>query len=311
MAINQPQYETFGSGLAEGLSKGLQQQFIEPEQERRKAKLQLAMESAMVQQRMAAQTIPQNEFNQISGGLGNMFGSLASGQAPGQLNLQGITSPAGQQAALGALGQGLSSVGRSGGFIPVHGVDPNTGQPMITPMNRRTGKLGESQTGGGVTGATADRVIKARAGYLEAGKILDDVQSTLSPVLSKVMSDLPKQYATMKLNDLAQQYPEIKAYVSSIPATTQRLGVALTGGIGADRSSTFLNSQSQELPDPYRDTAATALAKVHRMKGLFRNRYESEIKAIGGSLPAEQSQQGLGLNVGSILERARQLQGNQ
>lgn len=119
MAIEQPQYENFGSGLIKGATQGLQQNFIDPEQERRKTKLQLALESAKIEQQLNARMAEQAQAAQLQGispeqltGLGGFIGAkmtperasslnqvFSGKQVPGHIASTALSSLAKEQAA--------------------------------------------------------------------------------------------------------------------------------------------------------------------------------------------------------------------
>lgn len=70
MAIYQPQYKTPLQGLVEGVSKGYEEGFVKPEEERRKYKLELAMKSSLIEQEnqnRMQQMAQQNQLEQVSG----------------------------------------------------------------------------------------------------------------------------------------------------------------------------------------------------------------------------------------------------
>lgn len=80
MAINQQQSETFGNGIAESLQKNL----FDPEQQRQKAKLALAMESSRLQQ--------EDQIRQHQMRLGNQLSQVPGNQAGMALGMVGANS---------------------------------------------------------------------------------------------------------------------------------------------------------------------------------------------------------------------------
>jgi len=278
-----PQYENSGSAFFKALSEGVQKDIIEPEQQRQAAKLQLALESAKMEQEMKlraqAMTIPQGEFGQITGGLGKMIEGETGSPAP---DFSSISSLPGQQAALGGLKEMALGANRGNGlqFLPVRDAQGNVN---YMPTSKKTGKQGKPISGG-LSQDASNKARQATQGFYEANGLLSSIKDTILPELASVAQELPGQYAKLKLNDIIQNHPNVSAYLSALPATTQRLGFALTGAIGADRSPGFLEKQTQELPQAM-DTVPTAIQKLKQMDFLFRNRMNSEFKAMGINPP--------------------------
>lgn len=284
MAYIPPQYETPGSSLFKGATEGLQQQFIEPEAERRKVKLQLALESARIEAEMrarqAAQQIPQGEFNQISGGLGGLTQGLLgpNAQVP---NFSGVTSVAGQQAALGGLKELAAGAARSPGLQFLPSRDEN-GNMSFTPVNKRTGQVG-NPLAGGRTAQAADKIANAKSAFENARLDLDSVRQRISNFLgAKSAADLPAQVANLKLNQILQNNPVAKAYFDDLPALSLRLDKQLTGS--SRFAKEIVDATAHGLPN-MTDTAMTAMAKLDNYEGMFHHAKMATYKAY--SLPPD------------------------
>lgn len=265
-----------------------------------KNKLELAMLSKrieMEQKALQGQAMFQNQLNTLTPeetqGLNkqttNIFNSLQNNTAP-QIDFSGLGRPQALGPAsklVDIAAQGLAK-GTTGDIRTVTNPDGST---SLFRVNKKGQPVAVKIEGAnGVTTDTAKKTTEARAGYYEASDILNDIRKTLLPHLALTAAHLPQQYATLTLNQLAQYNPDVKAYFDSMPATTQRLGFALTHAIGADRSPAFLEKQAKELPQ-MSDTLPTAEAKLKRMNGMFRNMVTSEFKARNIPLPSDVSEQ--------------------
>lgn len=297
MAINQPQYETFGSGLAAGLSKGLQEQFVEPEQQRQKAKLQLAMESARIQAEQASRMREMQYGSQLGGLTGQQLGGVSSlfGASPeAQQGLSAVfPNGAGAEQSKSILGA-LGSASR----VPVQMVSsegPN-GEKIVTPFQR--GKQMGGPQNVGYSPAAASKISAAKTAFNSGASFVQDLRQTVGGFLgAQSAADLPAQVVGLKLNQILQNNPKAKAYFDGLVSTALTQEKDMTGT--AREASSIIKGFAKSLPQ-MDDTAATALAKIDKLE----QRINRAASATAKSYKMDPSEFGIG------QEQQPQAQGN-
>lgn len=256
MAIFQNQGpKSFGGGEAlSSLAAGINDET----QQRLKNKLQLAMESARIQQESQArmqEAIQTHQLNQVEPGtLGPVLESVRNGGALPP-NMGPIPTGIAQAAVSGA---GMSN------RIPVNMISSEdaNGNKIVTPFKQGK-QIGGGTSVGFSTGA-ASKISAAKTAFNSGTGFVSELKKTVGGFLGATdASQLPAQYAKLRLNQILQNNPDAKAYFDGLTARALTAEKDMTGT--AREASSIISGFAKSLPQ-MSDTAPTALAKINQLE---------------------------------------------
>lgn len=286
MSLQDKQYDTFGSGLAEGAGKGFEDFFVKPAEEQRKSKLEMQMMSQRIEMEHAARqkedavqqalkSIPPDQFQAVMNQSQKFKLAMASGTPPEPLDTTGITHPAAQQLLEGM----ITHNDNAGNTTRV--IDQDGRQVLLT-----TAQNGKElrRTDLGLTKNSQKMIQQASAQYNEADGLLKAIEMGASSFIKATDPvQRAQQYASMKMNELTQSNPEAAAYMANAINHAIRIEKLISGSA---RITEIQREEAKNSIPTMADTVQVMDAKIASLRRIFNAAHGAAMTAYSTS-PSE------------------------